>query len=288
MDGKRILGELRDYLMITAGALLVAIGVYFFKLPNNFSTGGVTGIAVLLNPLLPNISSGTIVTGINLLLLLVAFLVLGPRFGVRTVYGSLLMSGALLVLEWLVPLEHPLTDQPLLELIFSVILPAVGSAILFNYRSSTGGTDIVAMIFRKFTHLDMGKALFCSDFIIASLSGVVFGIETGLFSLLGLLAKALVVDSVIENINLSKYFTIVTNHAQEITAFIRDDLHRSATLLQGEGAYSHAGRRVILTVLNRSQAVRLRGWIHHVDPHAFVVISNTSEIIGKGFRGETL
>ncbi|MGI6315064.1 MAG: YitT family protein [Christensenellales bacterium] len=288
MGKKRFIDAFRDYLIISAGALLVAVGVYFFKLPNNFSTGGVTGIAVLLKPLLPGISTGTIITAINLLLLVAAFAVLGPRFGVRTVYGSLLMSGVLLVLEWLVPLTRPLTDQPLLELIFSVILPAVGSAILFNYRSSTGGTDIVAMIFRKYTHLDMGKALFCSDFLIASLSGVVFGVQTGLFSLLGLLSRALVVDNVVESINLSKYFTIVTTHAQEIVSFIRDDLHSTATLLQGEGAFSRDERRVILTVLSRSRAARLRGWIRKVDPQAFVVITNTSEIIGKGFRGELL
>ena len=128
-------------------------------------------------------------------------------------------------------------SQPMLELVFSVLFPAVGSAILFNIQGSTGGTDIVAMIFKKFTSLDIGKALFCTDFIIATLAGVVFGIETGLFSLLGLLAKALVVDSVIESINMSKYFTIVTHNPDEVIAYIKKELNRSATLVTGEGAY---------------------------------------------------
>ena len=182
------------------------------------------------------------------------------------------------------PMEHPLTTQPMLELVFSVLFPAVGSAILFNIQGSTGGTDIVAMIFKKFTSLDIGKALFCTDFIIATLAGVVFGIETGLFSLLGLLAKALVVDSVIESINMSKYFTIVTHNPDEVIAYIKKELNRSATLVTGEGAYTHEGRKLILTVLNRAQAVRLRGYIRSIDPHAFIVITNTSQIIGKGFR----
>ena len=140
------------------------------------------------------------------------------------------------------------------------------------------------MIFRKYTDLDIGKALFCTDFLIATLAGVVFGIETGLFSLLGLLAKALVVDSVIENIHLSKYFTIVTTKPERITRFINEELNRSATVLTGEGAYTQEGRKVLLTVLGRGQAVRLRAFLHEVDPQAFVVITNTSEIIGKGFR----
>ena len=276
--------KIRDFLLLTAGTLMVSVGVYFFKFPNNFSTGGVSGISVILGALLPNVSTGTLVLGINVALLLVGFVVFGRSFGIRTVYCSLLMSLSIYALERVIPLQAPLTTQPMLELVFSVMLPAVGSAILFNLQGSTGGTDVVAMIFRKYTNIDIGKALFCTDFVIATLAGVVFGIETGLFSLLGLLAKALVVDSVIENINLSKYFTIVTQHPDAVLAYINQELNRSATVLDGEGAYTHNGCKVILTVLSRGQAVKLRAFLHHTDPHAFIVISNTSEIIGKGFR----
>ena len=263
---------------------MVTIGAYFFKFPNNFSTGGVSGISVILSALIPGMSTGTLVLIINVTLLIVGFCVFGRSFGIRTVYCSMLMSLSIYILERVLPMEHPLTTQPMLELVFSVLFPAVGSAILFNSQGSTGGTDIVAMIFKKFTSLDIGKALFCTDFIIATLAGVVFGIETGLFSLLGLLAKALVVDSVIESINMSKYFTIVTHNPDEVIAYIKKELNRSATLVTGEGAYTHEGRKLILTVLNRAQAVRLRGYIRNIDPHAFIVITNTSQIIGKGFR----
>lgn len=279
--------RIRDFFLLTVGTLMVVVGVYFFKFPNNFSTGGVSGISVILGALLPGVSTGQLVLGINLALLLVGFLVFGRSFGIKTVYCSLLMSISIYVLERVVPLDAPLTSQPMLDLVFSVMLPAVGSAILFNSQGSTGGTDIVAMIFKKYTSVDIGKALFCTDFLIATAAGVVFGIETGLFSLLGLLAKALVVDSVIENIHLSKYFTIVTHKPDEVVAFIKGTLNRSATILSGEGAFTHEGRKVILTVMGRSQAVKLRLYIRSIDPHAFIVISNTSEIIGKGFR-ETL
>ncbi len=276
--------KIKDFLWLTLGTLMVTIGVYFFKFPNNFSTGGVSGISVILGALIPGMSTGTLVLIINVTLLIVGFCVFGRSFGIRTVYCSMLMSLSIYILERVLPMEHPLTTQPMLELVFSVLFPAVGSAILFNIQGSTGGTDIVAMIFKKFTSLDIGKALFCTDFIIATLAGVVFGIETGLFSLLGLLAKALVVDSVIESINMSKYFTIVTHNSDEVIAYIKKELNRSATLVTGEGAYTHEGRKLILTVLNRAQAVRLRGYIRSIDPHAFIVITNISQIIGKGFR----
>lgn len=276
--------RIRDFFLLTVGTLMVVVGVYFFKFPNNFSTGGVSGISVILGALLPGISTGQLVLGINLALLLVGFLVFGRGFGIKTVYCSLLMSFSIYILERAMPLTAPLTSQPMLDLVFSVILPAVGSAILFNCQGSTGGTDIVAMIFKKYTSVDIGKALFCTDFLIATAAGVVFGIETGLFSLLGLLAKALVVDSVIENIHLSKYFTIVTHKPDEVVDFIKGTLNRSATILTGEGAFTHEGRKVILTVMGRAQAVKLRLYIRSIDPNAFIVISNTSEIIGKGFR----
>ena len=278
--GKRI----KEFLLLTVGTLMVTVGVYFFKFPNNFSTGGVSGISVILGALLPGISTGELVLCINIALLVVGFVVFGRNFGIRTVYCSLLMSVSIYLLEKFVPLTAPLTTQPMLDLVFSVMFPAVGSAILFNCQGSTGGTDIVAMIFKKYTSLDIGKALFCTDFVIATAAGVVFGIETGLFSLLGLLSKALVVDSVIENINLSKYFTIVTNKPDEVVNFIHKELNRSATLLSGEGTYKKENRKVILTVMGRAQAVKLRLYIREIDPNAFMVISNTSEIIGKGFR----
>ena len=178
----------------------------------------------------------------------------------------------------------PMTTQPLLELLFAVALPAIGSAMLFNLDASSGGTDIVAMILKKYTSLDIGKALLCSDLVITVLACVAFGMETGLFSVLGLVMKSLLVDLVLENINTHKYFHIITTKPEEIEKYITATLHRGATELHGEGAYTHEGRTVLLTVMKRHEAVLLRRYVRQVDPNAFVLIINTGEIVGNGFR----
>ena len=275
----------KEWLLLLLGTTLTAAGVYFFKFPNNFSTGGVSGISVILGHYFPNATPGDFVMGINMALLLVGFLVFGKGFGIKTAVVSTLMSAMIWVLERVLPMDHPMTSQPLMELIFAVSLPAVGSAILFYLDASTGGTDIVAMVLRKFTSLNIGNALMISDGIITVMACVAFGMETGLFSILGLLMKSLLVDMVLENINTHKYFHIITTHPREIEEYITRTLKRGATELHGEGAYTHEGRSILLTVMNRRQGILLRRYVRSVDPHAFVLIMNTGDIIGKGFRG---
>ena len=274
---------LTEYALLTLGTALVAMGTYFFKFPNHFSTGGVTGIAVILSSIFPSVSSSLFASVINVAFLLLGFGVLNRGFGVRTVYCSLLFSGMLVGLEWLVPLSSPLTDEKLLELFFGVILPALGSAILFNTQGSTGGTDILAMILKKFTSLDIGMALLYVDVLIAGSTLILIDIETGLFSLLGLVLKSVLVDSVIESLNRKKSFILVTSCPEEVCDFITHTLHRSATFWKGEGAYSHQDKWVVLTALSRAQAVALRRHLKSIDPHAFMLITNSSEIFGKGF-----
>ena len=274
---------LTEYALLTLGTALVAMGTYFFKFPNHFSTGGVTGIAVILSSIFPSISSSLFASVINVAFLLLGFGVLNRGFGVRTVYCSLLFSGMLAGLEWLVPLAGPLPDEKLLELFFGVILPALGSAILFNTQGSTGGTDILAMILKKFTSLDIGMALLYVDVLIAGSTLILIDIETGLFSLLGLVLKSVLVDSVIESLNRKKSFILVTSCPEEVCDFITHTLHRSATFWKGEGAYSHQDKWVVLTALSRAQAVALRRHLKAIDPHPFMLITNSSEIFGKGF-----
>ncbi len=280
MKAKQMLWE---FFLLTVGTALVAIGTYFFKFPNQFSTGGVTGIAVILSSIFPSISSSVFASVINVLFLILGFMVLNRGFGMRTVYCSLLFSGMLTGLEWLVPMSGPLTDEKLLELFFGVILPALGSAILFNAQSSTGGTDILAMILKKFTSLDIGMALLYVDVLIAGSTLILIDVETGLFSLLGLVLKSVLVDSVIESLNRKKSFIVVTSCPKEVCDFITHDLHRSATFWKGEGAYSHQDKWVVLTALSRAQAVALRRYLKSIDAHAFMLITNSSEIFGKGF-----
>lgn len=272
-----------EYSVITLGVFLVSAGVYFFKMPNNFSTGGVSGISILLSAFVP-ISKSTLTAGINIVLLFVGFIFLGTSFGMKTIYGSLGFSFFIKFFEFIYPLDAPMTDEPLLELIFSVILPAVGSALLFNCSASSGGTDIVALIIKKYTSLEIGKALFCSDAIIAVSSGILFGISTGMFSVLGLLAKAVVVDNVMESINISKCFTIITDKPDEISEFIHNEINRGVTKHGCIGTYDNKEKTVLMSVMSRPQAKMLRDYIKEVDKHAFVIITNSSNIIGKGFR----
>ncbi len=281
---KNLSEEIRSYLLITAGSVIMAIGIYFFKFPNNFSTGGVSSLSIILGRLYPHITQAEYMMAANVLLLIVGLLIFGKTFAVKTVYSSLLLSAVTWLFERAYPMSGPLTDQKMLELVFAIGLTAIGSALIFNERASSGGTDIVAMILKKYSSLDIGKALLCSDFILASVSFLIFGIETGMFSLLGLALKAFVVDNVIDGINLSKCFTIVTSKPDEICEFINDELHRGATVSDCRGAFTHDGKKMVITVLKRGQAVVLKQYIRQVDRHAFTVITNSSDILGKGFR----
>lgn len=279
--------SLKQFLIVNAGVFLLSLGVYFFKFPNNFTTGGVSGLAIILGRLVPVewLSPATMMWIINMALLAIGFIFLGRGFGFWTAYSSLAFSMETWLMEKLMPMDAPFTDQPLLELCFAIMLPAVGSALLFNNNASSGGTDIVAMILKKYTALDdIGKALFVSDGLIALSSCWIFGMKTGLFSLLGLFMKAFLVDSVIESINLCKFFAIVTSKPREICDYIIKDLNRSSTVIDAMGAYSHEGRKVVLIACRRGEAVHLRQRCRQVDPQCFMFITNTSEIIGKGFR----
>ena len=278
-------GTVREWLMITTGILIMTAGVYFFKFPNHFSTGGVTGISIVLGHYVPSMTPGTFVTVINVFLLLIGIAVFGKSFGLKTVYASLLMSALLRLLEIFCPMEGPMTGQPLLELMFAVGLPAVGSAILFNVGASSGGTDIVAMILRKYSSLNIGLALLCSDTVITLSACVAFGMETGLFSVLGLIIKALFVDLVMDNLQVKKCFQIITSDPEPIEKFIMQELHRGATRLHGEGVYTHEGKTVLMAVVSRHEAVMLRNFIRKSDPESFMIITSSTEIIGNGFRG---
>lgn len=276
---------LERYLLLTVGSLIMAVGVYFFKFPNNFSTGGVSGLSLILGRMLPSeiLTPSTFVLIINTALLIVGFIFLGRNFAFSTVYCSMLLSLAVNVMERFYPMTQPLTNQPLLELCFAVLLPAFGSAILFNLNASSGGTDIVAMIVRKYTSMNIGMALMVADALITVAGLFCFGIQAGLFCILGLLMKSVLVDYVMDSFRTKKCFQIITTNPDPIVEFITVNLHRGATLEDVYGAFHHERKTMIITVLTRAQALALRRFIHTNDPHAFMVITASTEIVGKGF-----
>ncbi len=281
-DAPAVMKTVREYALITASILVMAVGTYFFKFPNHFSFGGVSGFSTVVSAM-TGITATTFNNIANYALLLVGFLFLGKSVGTRTVYATVVMSVALVLLERLVPMNAPLTDEPLLELVFAVACPAIGSAILFNISASSGGTDIIAMILRKYTSIHIGTALLIVDAAAVVMSFFVFGPATGLYSLLGLIGKSLGIDSVIESMNRSKCFTIVCDNPEHICAFIIHELNRSATVYQAQGAFSHHPKTVVMTTMKPHQAIRLRNYIRENEQGAFIQITNSSEIIGKGF-----
>lgn len=276
--------KVKNFMIMTMGCVLLAIGVYFFKIPNGFATGGVTGIGTVLAKITP-ISAGTWIWGLNVVLLLLGFIFLGKGNGVKTVYCSMLYSAITYVLELVVPLTQPLSNQPLLELVYAMLLTSIGSALIFNADASSGGTDITALILKKYTNLDVGKALLAVDFVVAASSFIVFDIQTGLFSLLGLFAKAFIVDAVIDNLNTCKYFVVITDKREEISQFIIETLHHGVTVSAVVGEYTKQDKAMIHTVCKRVEAIKLRNKIKELDPKAFIIITTSSEIIGRGFRG---
>ncbi len=280
---KKAKNLLRDYSILTFATLIMCVGMHFFRLPNNFTFGGVTGLAILLAKFMPfSVSALNLV--FNVALLVVGYIFIGKSFAFKTVYVSLLYSLVLYAFEIYIPITEPLTDQPMLEMIYAICIPSFASALIFNQDSSSGGTDIIAMIVKKYTSLAIGNALFFVDCLIACATFYVFDMETGLYSLCGLLAKSLVIDLVIENINTCKYFNIVCENPEPICDYILNNIKHSATIYNAEGAFSHNKKYVIMTVMRRRQAVQLRNFIKGVEPTAFILISSTSEIIGKGFH----
>ena len=275
--------NLKHFFLLSACTLLMAFGTYFFKFTNNFTFGGITGLAVLVART-GLMSAGDFNLIASMLLLIAGLIILGKEFAARTAYCSILLSVALSVMERLWPMSEPLTTQPMLELCFAIALPALGSAVLFNIGSSSGGTDIIAMILKKYSSFDIGRALMISDAVITTASFFVFDIETGLYSFLGLAIRSFMIDNFIESFNLSKYFNVVCDNPEPICDFIVHTLGRSASVCLAKGAYSGKDKYLILTALNRVQAVKLRNFIKVQDPEAFILISNTSEIIGKGFH----
>jgi uncharacterized membrane-anchored protein YitT (DUF2179 family) len=263
------------FIWMTIGSTCVAAGVYFFIMPNGFATGGVSGISNILGYLLPFLTPASVLLTLNILLLILGFFILGKETSGKTAYCSLLYSFETWVFEKLIPMSAPLTDQMLLELIYAISFTSVGAAILFHTSASSGGTDIIALILKKYTSLNVGKALLFTDLLIALSSFVVFGIRTGLYSVLGLFAKAFLVDSVIESINSCKYFTIITEHPEEITQYIMTTMKRGVTSHPAMGEYTHQPKTMLHTLCRRFQATELKKTVKRID---------TSEILGRGFR----
>ena len=276
--------DAKFFFLLNLGLVATAVGIAVFKTPNHFAFGGTSGLSIVLATLFPRWNVGAFMWFINAALVVLGFVFLGIRSMGWTIYSSFALSFYVSLCERACPLSAPLTSDAFLELCFAVILSAVGAAVVFNIGASTGGTDIVAMILNKYTSMPVGRALMVSDLGIVLVGAYLYGPATGLYCILGMILKSTVADSAIESINLRKVCTVVTSNPQPVRDFIVNDLHRSATMEQAEGAYTHDEKWVLTTVLTRGQAQKLRLHVRGLDDHAFITIVNSSEIVGKGFR----
>ena len=281
---KMMVEDAKFFVLLNLGLIATAMGIALFKTPNHFAFGGPSGLSIILSTLFPQWNVGFFMWIVNAILVLLGFAFLGVKSMGWTIYSSFALSFFVSLCERIWPLTAPLTHDVFLELCYAVILPAVGSAIVFNIGASTGGTDIVAMILHKYTSLEIGRALLISDLAIVLVGAYLYGPTTGLYCILGMVLKTTVVDSAIESINLRKVCTVVTTNPGPVRDFIVNELHRSATEERAEGAYTHEEKWVLMTVLTRGQAQHLRRFVRRNDPLGFISIVNSSEIVGKGFR----
>ena len=278
--------KLKYWFMVESAVVLLTIGVYFFKTPNNFATGGVSGLSLLLSKVFPVLTQAEYMAAINVLLLVVVVMILGKECSGMTIFCSLQFSALNWLLEKLIPMDRPFTDEPLLELVYAMFLSGIASAMLFDCNASSGGTDIIALILKKYSTMNIGRALMITDMIIVLSNFFINGIPAGLYSLLGLFMKTFLIDNIIESLNMCKAFTIVTTKPEEISRYIMDDLHHGVTMYEAEGGYTHGAKSMLLTVCRRADAFKLRKYAKQVDPDSFMIVTNSSEIIGRGFSEE--
>lgn len=285
------------WVLLNVGIIMMSCSVYFFQTPNNFTLGGVAGIAILLaNLIQPHVaffSQAVIMAIINVALLILGLIILGKQCTVMTIYCSLLYTGIIWLLELVLPMTlisetGTLTNQPFLEMVYAILLFGVGGALIFNCGASSGGTDIIALILKKFTRINVGMALMIIDMIVVCVSIFAFeSITTALFSFMGLFAKSFLLDGVIESIGKTKYITIITNCPEEIGQYILTVINHGYTAYDAEGGYTHEPRKVLVTVCKRGEALKLKTKVKELDRSAFVIITDAKEILGKGF-GETV
>lgn len=274
---------LKDYLWITFGIILVAIGFEYFLAPNDLAAGGVTGLAILVNHYIPALSNGLIVMIINCILFVAAFLIIGGNFGAKTIYASFGLS---LVMWFMEKFMHPyaITTDLIIATIFGTLISAIGMAIVFNSNSSTGGTDILAKLINKFFHIDIGKALLLVDLVITSFAAVVFGIDKGLYALVAVIGLGIIIDNLIEGLNTVKELKIITSKSEEVRRFILEDLERGCTFIPAVGGYKKHDIVIIYTVLGRNEFIKFKKFMKVEDPDAFITVNEVHEVVGEGFK----
>lgn len=271
------LKRIKEFLQITLGATIVAVAVYFFMLPSHVSVGSATALAMMLNTVIP-LPVSVINLIMNVGLLVVGYLIIGPEFGIKTVYASILMPLVMGLLEMLFPDFQSITQDPLLDVICYILVVGVGLSLLFSCNASSGGLDIVAKILNKYQRMDLGKAMGLAGMLIAALSAFFYEPKIVVISLIGTYFSGMLVDHFIFGMNIKRRVCILSEKLDDIVQFILHDLHSGATLYEATGAYNGEKRREAVVIVDKMEYRLLMEYLKKTDPKAFVTVIAVNEI----------
>ena len=273
----KIRKTIEEFAIITVGAIIVAIAVFFFMLPSHVSVGSGAALAMVLSNFIP-LSVSTITLIMNVGLLIIGFLVIGPEFGAKTVYCSILMPVVMGVFEKIFPNFQSITQDPLLDVICYILVVGVGLAILFSRNASSGGLDIVAKIMNRYLKMDLGQAMSTSGIIVALSSALCYDSKTVVLSLLGTYFGGIVVDHFIFGINIKRRVCVISNNLEPIVDFVLHELHSGATLNEIIGAYDNTPRREMIAIVDKQEYRQLMDYVRKIDPKAFVTVYSVSDM----------
>ena len=268
---------IKEYALITVGTAIIAAAVYFFMIPGKLTPGSASAVALLLSNVIP-LPISVITLGLNASLLVIGFLLIGPEFGAKTVYTSLLMPLVMRIYEVAVPNMVSINQDPLLDMLCYVLVVSIGLAIVFNCNASSGGLDIVAKLMNKYLRMDMGKAMAVSGMAVCVAALLVYDLKTVIISIIGTYFSGIVVDYFIFGMNIKRRVCILSSRHEEVLNFILHELHSGASLYQAMGAYDRAQRTEIVTIVDKQEYARLMDYIHRNDPKAFVTVYSVNEV----------
>jgi len=268
---------IKDFLIITIGTIIVAAAVFFFMLPSHVSVGSGAALAMVLSNFIP-LSVSTITLIMNIGLLIIGFVLVGPTFGAKTVYCSVLMPLVMGIFERIFPNFQSITQDPMLDVICYILVVGIGLAILFPRNASSGGLDIVAKIMNRYLHMDLGQAMSISGIVVALSSALCYDAKTVVLSVLGTYFGGLVVDHFIFGMNIKRRVCVISSELERIVQFVIHDLHSGATLNEIIGAYDNTPRREMIAIVDNQEYRRLMDFIRETDPKAFVTVYSVSDM----------
>ncbi len=283
-----------DYMYILTGSFILAVGFVFFVAPHKIVPGGVYGIAIVVHHLTRGMFAiwpdgfpiGLFGLLINIPLTIAGIKILGPRFGIKTVVGFVLTSIFIDGITYLRPIgDAPLVTDVLLSSVFAGVLVGVGLGLIFKSRATSGGSDIIAMIIGKYTHLQLGKLMIYVDSVIVLTGLVAFkDWQIPLYSWIVIFITGKAIDTILEGADYNKALLIISKKHLEIKNKILTDLERGGTYLKGEGMFTGEEKQIIYTVVSRREVAVLQEYISNVDPDAFITVMDAREILGEGFQ----